>query len=276
MSEKKESCIPIQLVPMPRYEEEEMDLKNTIKTLLKHKKFIISFTFAITLISIIYIFIKTPIYEIKADLQIGYLNNNGEKKQYILDPTYVYLYIKNKYPIRKNLPIIKVEKNRNVKSILTIKIENYSNDKAIQKLNNILKQIHFLEKKKINVIKTFTKAQINLLEKFNQNIQKSIKTLYKRLSSTKNSQLLATYLTQIQNYQQLILKNSQQILTLKKQISPQNIIKTSIIGPILTHDYPIKPKRKLIIIIVFITSFIFSIFLVFFIEFIKSLKEEIK
>ena len=35
-----------------------------------------------------------------------------------------------------------------------------------------------------------------------------------------------------------------------------------------------KPKRALIVIVVFITSFILAIFLVFFIEFIKSIKEE--
>lgn len=39
-------------------------------------------------------------------------------------------------------------------------------------------------------------------------------------------------------------------------------------------EYPIKPKKKLIVVVSFVTGFILSIFLVFFMQFIKSFKED--
>ncbi len=53
-----------------------------------------------------------------------------------------------------------------------------------------------------------------------------------------------------------------------------NYKNTTIVGDIITNDYPAKPKKKLIIAVAFVTGLIFSVFLVFFLEFIKSFKED--
>ncbi|WP_024787503.1 GNVR domain-containing protein [Lebetimonas sp. JH369] len=71
----------------------------------------------------------------------------------------------------------------------------------------------------------------------------------------------------------------QQIENLKNQIvqinlALKNTFAAKEIGKPLMFDHPIKPKKKLIIILAFITGFILSIFLAFFIEFIKGFKEE--
>jgi uncharacterized protein involved in exopolysaccharide biosynthesis len=47
-----------------------------------------------------------------------------------------------------------------------------------------------------------------------------------------------------------------------------------VVGEYIAKDYPIKPKKRLIVTVAFVTGFILSIFLVFFIEFIKGFKEE--
>ena len=52
-------------------------------------------------------------------------------------------------------------------------------------------------------------------------------------------------------------------------------IMTKQVGEITISDTPINtPKKKLIVIVAFITGFILSIFLVFFLAFVKGLKEE--
>ena len=61
---------------------------------------------------------------------------------------------------------------------------------------------------------------------------------------------------------------------LYSSMKPYNYKNTAIIGNIMTNDYPIKPKKKLIVIVAFITGFILSIFLVFFLEFLKGFKKE--
>ncbi len=45
-------------------------------------------------------------------------------------------------------------------------------------------------------------------------------------------------------------------------LTPYNLISTKVIGNIITYDYPVRPKRKLMIMLGLIAGLIFSIFLV--------------
>ena len=58
--------------------------------------------------------------------------------------------------------------------------------------------------------------------------------------------------------------------TLQMSLLPHNYKNTHIIGSIIEQNYPVKPKKKLIVIVAFITAFILAIFIVFFIEFLKD------
>jgi uncharacterized protein involved in exopolysaccharide biosynthesis len=73
-----------------------------------------------------------------------------------------------------------------------------------------------------------------------------------------------------------IAKLQENLTSMKALMKPYNYKNTEIVGEILTNDYPAKPKKKLIVIVAFITGLILSIFLVFFLEFIKGFKEEEK
>ena len=61
---------------------------------------------------------------------------------------------------------------------------------------------------------------------------------------------------------------------LQSMLLPYNYKNTQIIGDILTSDHPIKPKKKLIVIVAFITGLMLSVFLAFFLEFIGGMKRE--
>jgi len=73
MDKKEQKIIPVQYIPYCP-EEDEIDIKEIIKTILKYKKFIVIFTFFITIAATFYTLITTPIYEIEADIEIGYIN----------------------------------------------------------------------------------------------------------------------------------------------------------------------------------------------------------
>lgn len=60
----------------------------------------------------------------------------------------------------------------------------------------------------------------------------------------------------------------------KRKLETNYFKKTYIEGKVLTNSNPIKPKKKLIVVVSFVTGFILSIFLVFFMQFIRSFKEE--
>jgi uncharacterized protein involved in exopolysaccharide biosynthesis len=61
---------------------------------------------------------------------------------------------------------------------------------------------------------------------------------------------------------------------LKSLMESHNYKNTDIIGKVMTNDYPVKPKKKLIVVVAFVTGFILSIFLVFFMEFIRGFRQE--
>ena len=56
-------------------QEDEIDLRELFKTIWEKKLFIIIFTLIVTFCSVVYVYIKTPIYEVKSIMEIGFLEN---------------------------------------------------------------------------------------------------------------------------------------------------------------------------------------------------------
>ena len=54
--------------------EDEIDLRELFKTIWAKKVFITIFTFAITILAAVYAYTKTPTYEVKSFVEIGYIN----------------------------------------------------------------------------------------------------------------------------------------------------------------------------------------------------------
>ena len=60
----------------------------------------------------------------------------------------------------------------------------------------------------------------------------------------------------------------------KLRLKPHYATNSIIVGNLIAHDFAIKPKKKLIVIVSFVTGLILSIFIVFFMNFIQGFKEE--
>jgi uncharacterized protein involved in exopolysaccharide biosynthesis len=251
-----------------------------IKTVLKYKKFIVIFTFFITFLAALYAFLKAPIYGTQANIQIGYISNsnsNSNSKIYLIDPQAAKISIKNNFDNSNNdktkYPKVNVNFIKGTKDILNLNIDTFSNKQGLNYLNKILSFIHNQEDKKLNIYIKNIKSQIKILQNYSNNLKNQIKILEKQLKITKDPDIYKTILENMAKVQKEIVSAQLKIANLQNQISPVNITKTQIIGKIIQHDHPIKPKKALIITVTFITGFILSIFMVFFIEFIKSFKE---
>ena len=81
-------------------------------------------------------------------------------------------------------------------------------------------------------------------------------------------------LAKLKKVELVSLQEKRKLILLSMQ--PHNYHNTAVVGNIITQDNPIKPNKKLIIIIAFISGLMLSIFLVFFLEFIRSSEEEIQ
>ncbi len=279
MSESNRKIIPTN---HPYYEEETIDIKGIIRVILSHKKTLFVSTFTITLLATIYSFFITPIYQVKADLQLGYFNintTNGIKKVNLLNSTSTKIYIKNKYDNSKTelkYPLINPSFPKEAsKNIINISIQDTSNEKALTTLNTILNDLQHQEKEKINLYINNIKSEIKLFNKQKELLSSQIQTLKEKIQKVQNPEIYHIMLLSIQNYQNKLQNITLKLNNLQERISPKNLFLSSIIGKISFHDYPIKPKKKLIIIVSFVASLIFSIILIFILEFIRDLKKNL-
>lgn len=67
--------------------EDEIDLRELLRTIIRYKKFIVVITVCVTLFAVVYSFLKTPIYEVKVLLEIGdyKADNNNNNNRILLD-----------------------------------------------------------------------------------------------------------------------------------------------------------------------------------------------
>jgi len=277
MNEKKTELMPVQYVVVQNhYDDDEIDLKDLIKTILKYKKFIFIFTIIFTIASILYVYMKRPIYEVKANIQAGYINSN--MKKYFFEPASLVIYINNKFDHSNNpkvsYPRVKAELIKHTNDLIKIQVDAYSNLEAINYLNNILKDIHEKENSQINEICKFINEKIKILKDTKKSLLATKQDYLDRIKLLKDALAISSLSSAILSVEEKIVAINKEIIDLKYNISPVNIVRTNIIEEIHQSDNPVRPKKKLIVMVTFITSFILSIFLVFFIEFIKGIKQE--
>ena len=309
-------------------EEDEIDLVELFKTLVKRKWFIVIFTMAVTVLAVVYAYMKTPIYEVKALVEIGSYkvgNNNNNNNRILLDNAtqlvrklnVIFIdIVKNEKDRESKISSISIPKK--AKNFIEIKSESISNELAIKEIQKVItyiqskhkrvlsdikknreleiknidmqieniktKELGFLEeeiklaqdniskyKKDLNEIKIEIKSQkklnptfaaLSLMEKRDLNVQ--VRTLEKSIIKLKvqKNRLLTS------GVNQLIEKKN----ILESMLLPYNYKNSEVVGKIITNDYPVKPKKKLIVAVAFVMGFILSIFLVF----IRSMKEESK
>jgi LPS O-antigen subunit length determinant protein (WzzB/FepE family) len=122
----------------------------------------------------------------------------------------------------------------------------------------------------------------NLLNVTIKDLQDQIKTIInidiKNLQRSKEN-LLDDQIRKIQYALDVTLRNkkldlTEQIKKAQYNMSSLNVQNSKLVGEYVVYDYPVKPKKKLIVIVAFITGLILSIFLVFFLEFIRAEKKE--
>lgn len=302
--------------------EDEIDLKELFKTIWEKKIFIIIFTLIITILSGIYIYIKKPIYEAKALLELGHYKTGVNTKTYLLSSK----ELNKKLNIlfididKENTKYEKINILKGFNAFIEVEVNDESNDAAIKKINELIKFISKKEeeiydrrfediKLKINKLDLKLKdvknlevknleVKINIQEKTIISVKNQLKSLEKALENVKTNDYAVFLLKQNEKKileekirtinlnlldltQSLINLRTNKIIqieeekrVLEKNLLENNNMKVKVVGKIITNDYPIKPKKKLILVISFVTGFILSIFLVFFIQFIKNFKEE--
>ncbi len=152
-------------------------------------------------------------------------------------------------------------------AITALRIDAVQND-----INNLRQQIvdYNLQIKKIleETIPDLEKQKQRILEETIPDLEKQKTQILKKQIPMKEAAI-----KQLLNITIPHLKD--QIEHLKLTMQPPYLVMTKIVGKIYTHNYPVKPKKKLILAVALITGLILGIFLAFFVEFIQKARERV-
>jgi uncharacterized protein involved in exopolysaccharide biosynthesis len=261
------------------YQEDEIDLKELFKVLWLKKNFIIGITAVITLLAGIYAFNKTPTYEATALVEIGNYknnnNNNNNNNNVLVDsvPELVkklnLLFIdllKNEKD--REATITSISTVKGTSSFINIKSESTSNKLASNEINKIITYIQNKHQTELENILNNRKSKITSIDRQINTIKNKQLELLSNKNDLNGNEALLNSLQLIsmingelgvQSISGLIKEKTELGLLLNKR----NYKNSEVVGRIITNDYPIKPKKKLIVAIAFIAGFILSIFLVF-------------
>lgn len=225
-------------VNVKTFEEDEIDLKELFKTIWKKRLLIVVITFIITILAIVYAYLKTPIYQVKSNIQIGFIGN-AEGEQNLLD---------NPDAIVKKLSIIfevqaddkvktedkfisevsSISQNKKVKNYIEIKTEAISNEEALKKNKEVLDYLQNQYKGKIDL---YTRNIINQIEDIKieirnisdfeiKNIEHELKVLERQKLTSSQKRIDVIKNQDIKKLEQKIVQvNEQQIVEINNKIN---------------------------------------------------------
>ena len=271
---------------------ETIEIKELWQILVKYKVVLWSTTLTITFIAVLYAFFTKPVYEATSVVELASIkdrpvHNINDVKQKL---SYTFIdTIKNmKTPPKTYIKSISIPKKTT--NLLVIKADSIERKLAKNKIQELINSLINTQEENINTYIILQEKNIKLLENDINVTTNSIQAIVKknmeydkRLFSIEkdNPALAGIYaieLSKMQSDLNSLRKRLSKLSTDRNNLIfsiSDNVIKhTKIIGKIETANFAIKPKKKLIVIVSFITGLIFSMILVFLINFIQGTKEE--
>jgi LPS O-antigen subunit length determinant protein (WzzB/FepE family) len=206
-------------------QEDEIDLKELFKTLWDNKKFIMIFTSVVTLVSILYALAVTPMYEVRALVEIGNykLDNNNtvvldnapqlEKK---LSTIFIDM-LKNNTDKEYTISAITVPKG--MTNFIEIKSEAKSNEEAIKGIDKVLAFVQEEHQKTLNDVKQKREFELRNIDLQIADIkEKKVNLLDKKIDLQKQN------LEDLQGQLKLVDSNLKNIQSLNPSLAALKLI----------------------------------------------------
>ena len=189
------------------YVEEEIDLRELFSNLAKKKVFIFVFTFAVTLLAIIYVNIKTPIYEAKALVEIG--SYKIEKTANTIEE--ISLADTTELLKKVTTIFIDLEKNNKDKEYLITSITVSKGTKNFIEITSEAKTNQLAEKGIKKVVDYIQKEYSETLNDAKNKNQSEIKNITQSISNIENEKIV--------NLDKKIELHKQNIINLEEQMT---------------------------------------------------------
>lgn len=273
-------------------EEDTIDLRELFAVLKKRKKLVLAVTGIITIAAVVYaFFIAKPVYEVKSMIEIGKINKQPVDDIHAVKQKLSYEYQVDDRSKTRLLPkLVSISVPKGTRTILSLTVHSRNNTEGVAYIQKVVDGI---KRQYQNMTDAYIGSQKELIKLTQKEIANNLSDLKKmkekmndynsRIISLKrdDAALAGIYalqigqiLSQIQSLKNHISNLRAKEHALKLSITPLKVQPTHLIGNIETMDHPVKPKKKLIVIVAFITGLMLSVFLAFFLEFIEGMRKE--
>lgn len=207
------------------FQEDEIDLRELFKILVRYKYLIVVFTLVATLGAIFYALSKTPIYEVKSNVQVGYIGEELIVEPDTLVKTLNLVFNVEDKPSSEDefvSEVTSISTNKNLKNFIEIKTEAISNEEALKKNKEVVDFIKNSYQPKIEQYISETKNSIENAKRAIKNIDDfEIKNIEQQIKLLKE-QVIVKIDEEIKRLkEQDIKKLQQQIHLLKSQKIPK-------------------------------------------------------
>ncbi len=135
--------------------EDEIDLAELFRVLIKRKWLILGLSIFTTVLSLAYVFIKTPIYEVKSNLQIGFIANDLVAEPGTLVQTLKIIYdvaAEGEKPEKFISAVTAIKASDKLPNFIEIRTEGISNEEALKKNQEV---VNYIQSKYAPVIEQF-------------------------------------------------------------------------------------------------------------------------
>lgn len=211
-------------------QEDEIDLREVFKIVWDKRYFIFLCTFIITILGVVFAYTRTPFYEIKSNIKIGYIGNEliSDSNSLVKELRIVF-NVDDKISGNKiqNSNVESIELNKQVQNYIEIKTIGLSNDDAIEKNKEVIEYILKNDEKRIhNIIrdKNFAieeaKKELEYIDTIEiPDIQREIEKLKTQNIATINKKIENLKEQDIKNIErEIILINTHKIVSIEESI----------------------------------------------------------
>lgn len=169
------------------YIQQKIELVELLEILSRKKRFILIFTLLVTFLSIIYVFIKSPVYQAKALVEIGnyktdnneikFIDNSGEFSKKL---STIFIDLKKNEKDKKS-EIKNITVPKGLENFIEITSEGISNELAVNEINRVIEYIKNEHSKILNDIKERNYLETTNINNNIRNTEEQILNINKKI-----------------------------------------------------------------------------------------------
>ena len=122
-------------------EEDEIDLKELWQVIVRYKSTIVFVTVLITIAALVYAFAKTPIYEVKSNIQAGFIGDKLlDNSDVVVKKLRIIFNVDDKLQTKKKFisEVSNISTNKKLKNFIEIQTQAVSNEEALKKNKEVV------------------------------------------------------------------------------------------------------------------------------------------